>query len=94
MRLLLPLPLSLLLFLSALLPPLAAAADLEAFKRSEVNAHLTQFFDRSAVGAASESKHTNNWAVLVCSSRYWFNYRVRRPLSCAHAARPTRNQNP
>ena len=23
------------------------------------------------------STHTNNWAVLVCSSRYWFNYRVR-----------------
>lgn len=22
------------------------------------------------------SRHTNNWAVLVCSSRYWFNYRV------------------
>jgi len=22
--------------------------------------------------------HTNNWAVLVCASRYWFNYRVRR----------------
>lgn len=21
------------------------------------------------------SSHTNNWAVLVCSSRYWFNYR-------------------
>lgn len=21
-------------------------------------------------------RHTNNWAVLVCSSRYWFNYRV------------------
>lgn len=21
------------------------------------------------------SIHTNNWAVLVCSSRYWFNYR-------------------
>ncbi|KAJ7619387.1 peptidase C13 family-domain-containing protein [Roridomyces roridus] len=21
------------------------------------------------------SNHTNNWAVLVCSSRYWFNYR-------------------
>ncbi|KIJ38889.1 hypothetical protein M422DRAFT_230969 [Sphaerobolus stellatus SS14] len=21
------------------------------------------------------SGHTNNWAVLVCSSRYWFNYR-------------------
>ena len=26
---------------------------------------------------ASESLHTNNWAVLVCASRYWFNYRVR-----------------
>jgi GPI-anchor transamidase subunit K len=26
---------------------------------------------------ASESPHTNNWAVLVCASRYWFNYRVR-----------------
>ena len=26
---------------------------------------------------ASSSGHTNNWAVLVCASRYWFNYRVR-----------------
>ncbi|KAF8137535.1 peptidase C13 family-domain-containing protein [Boletus edulis] len=24
---------------------------------------------------ASASGHTNNWAVLVCASRYWFNYR-------------------
>lgn len=23
----------------------------------------------------NKSAHTNNWAVLVCSSRYWFNYR-------------------
>ncbi|WWC91324.1 uncharacterized protein L201_006267 [Kwoniella dendrophila CBS 6074] len=23
----------------------------------------------------STGTHTNNWAVLVCSSRYWFNYR-------------------
>ncbi|KAI9463031.1 peptidase C13 family-domain-containing protein [Russula earlei] len=23
----------------------------------------------------AESSHTNNWAVLVCASRYWFNYR-------------------
>lgn len=22
------------------------------------------------------SSHTNNWAVLISSSRYWFNYRV------------------
>ncbi|KAI7734210.1 hypothetical protein M8C21_018979 [Ambrosia artemisiifolia] len=25
--------------------------------------------------AASSSMHTNNWAVLVCTSRFWFNYR-------------------
>ncbi|KAF9443066.1 hypothetical protein P691DRAFT_713766 [Macrolepiota fuliginosa MF-IS2] len=31
------------------------------------------FFDRNAAPGASA--HTNNWAVLVCSSRYWFNYR-------------------
>jgi phosphatidylinositol glycan class K len=24
---------------------------------------------------STASTHTNNWAVLVCSSRYWFNYR-------------------
>lgn len=29
------------------------------------------FFD-----GRTTSTHTNNWAVLVCSSRYWFNYRV------------------
>jgi glycosylphosphatidylinositol transamidase (GPIT) subunit GPI8 len=26
---------------------------------------------------STEGGHTNNWAVLVCTSRYWFNYRVR-----------------
>ena len=25
--------------------------------------------------AAPSSNHTSNWAVLVCTSRYWFNYR-------------------
>ncbi|KAF8518390.1 peptidase C13 family-domain-containing protein [Hysterangium stoloniferum] len=29
------------------------------------------FFEK----AESASGHTNNWAVLVCASRYWFNYR-------------------
>ncbi|KAL4244759.1 peptidase C13 family protein [Abortiporus biennis] len=29
-----------------------------------------RFFNNHAA-----SGHTNNWAVLVCSSRYWFNYR-------------------
>lgn len=33
-----------------------------------------QFFARNGT-----SSHTNNWAVLVCTSRYWFNYRV-----CCH----------
>ncbi|KJA21422.1 hypothetical protein HYPSUDRAFT_140580 [Hypholoma sublateritium FD-334 SS-4] len=34
------------------------------------------FFERHASSAGgSGSTHTNNWAVLVCSSRYWFNYR-------------------
>lgn len=28
------------------------------------------------LAAATEDRHTNNWAVLVCASRYWFNYRV------------------
>ena len=28
----------------------------------------------SANGTAGD--HTNNWAVLVCASRFWFNYRV------------------
>ncbi|KAJ6292071.1 hypothetical protein OIU76_024055 [Salix suchowensis] len=25
--------------------------------------------------SADTTKHTNNWAVLVCTSRFWFNYR-------------------
>ncbi|KAJ7451068.1 peptidase C13 family-domain-containing protein [Mycena latifolia] len=31
------------------------------------------FFNKN--GTAGTSDHTNNWAVLVCASRYWFNYR-------------------
>lgn len=27
-------------------------------------------------GNGTATRHTNNWAVLVCASRYWFNYRV------------------
>ncbi|KAL7278312.1 hypothetical protein ACG7TL_008288 [Trametes sanguinea] len=30
---------------------------------------VAEFFGRQS------SSHTNNWAVLVCASRYWFNYR-------------------
>lgn len=32
------------------------------------------FFDKHA--GTGGSGHTNNWAVLVSASRYWFNYRV------------------
>ena len=35
---------------------------------------VAEFYGRHA----SSSGHTNNWAVLVCASRYWFNYRVCR----------------
>jgi len=38
---------------------------------------VRDFFNRSGPAGVSESSHTNNWAVLVCASRYWFNYRVR-----------------
>uniref|UniRef100_H2Y7H5 GIY-YIG domain-containing protein n=1 Tax=Ciona savignyi TaxID=51511 RepID=H2Y7H5_CIOSA len=33
----------------------------------DVNKRVTDHFSGSA--------HTNNWAVLVCTSRFWFNYR-------------------
>lgn len=38
-------------------------------------ARVRNFFAKN--GGSSDSSHTNNWAVLVCASRYWFNYRVR-----------------
>jgi len=38
-----------------------------------VGAQLGELYG-SANGTAV--RHTNNWAVLVCASRYWFNYRV------------------
>ncbi|KAL0573931.1 glycosylphosphatidylinositol anchor biosynthesis, partial [Marasmius crinis-equi] len=37
---------------------------------SENESHIKDFY-----GRGNASTHTNNWAVLVCSSRYWFNYR-------------------
>jgi glycosylphosphatidylinositol transamidase (GPIT) subunit GPI8 len=40
-------------------------------------AQVRDFFAKN--GGSSDSSHTNNWAVLVCASRYWFNYRVRSP---------------
>ncbi|KAJ3099122.1 glycosylphosphatidylinositol anchor biosynthesis [Phlyctochytrium planicorne] len=39
----------------------------EAGNLAEREAKIDGFF--------SKSGHTNNWAVLVCASRFWFNYR-------------------
>ncbi|KAK7304134.1 hypothetical protein RJT34_15206 [Clitoria ternatea] len=39
---------------------------------------LVIFLGYSVANSSASSKtteHTNNWAVLVCTSRYWFNYR-------------------
>jgi len=37
---------------------------------------------------AALSTHTNNWAVLVCTSTFWFNYRhVANVLSIYHTVR-------
>ncbi|KAI8884889.1 hypothetical protein K501DRAFT_181119 [Backusella circina FSU 941] len=33
------------------------------------------FANEQVEGFFSQSGHTNNWAVLVCTSRFWFNYR-------------------
>lgn len=42
----------------------------------------------SGVMATHKSGHTNNWAVLVCSSRYWFNYRhIANTLSIYHSVK-------
>ncbi|KAL7087109.1 hypothetical protein ACP275_13G045600 [Erythranthe tilingii] len=32
-------------------------------------------FSSSSSSSSSSTMHTNNWAVLVCTSRFWFNYR-------------------
>ncbi|KAG8933379.1 glycosylphosphatidylinositol anchor biosynthesis [Tulasnella sp. 418] len=48
-------------FSSLMTPSPEAEAAAEAF--------FTQHYQSNTQG------HTNNWAVLVCSSRYWFNYR-------------------
>lgn len=43
------------------------------------------FFTKNGAHGGGTSNHTNNWAVLVCSSRYWFNYRVNQaPFRLVH----------
>lgn len=53
-----------------------------AFASWSQGAHGQNAADEQAVRgffsaqSGSVSSHTSNWAVLVCASRYWFNYRV------------------
>ncbi|KAI0704676.1 peptidase C13 family-domain-containing protein [Earliella scabrosa] len=52
------------------LPHILLVLCLAFATRTEAQAEpVAQFFGRQG------SAHTNNWAVLVCASRYWFNYR-------------------
>lgn len=71
------LPLVHLLLLSALSLTWAQQPDTQS------TAAVEAFFNDN-VGHASPTSptlnHTNNWAVLVSASRYWFNYRVRSAI--------------
>jgi len=60
----------------------------ETFLPAEHLEAVQQFFqktntdlDEPAPRASRANVHTNNWAVLVCTSKFWFNYRVRASLS-------------
>ncbi|KAH8032871.1 hypothetical protein HPB51_003254 [Rhipicephalus microplus] len=54
------------LFYLAVLTSLAALSCQAQNADESVDAKISEFF---------RSGHTNNWAVLVCTSRFWFNYR-------------------
>lgn len=57
------------------LPFLAPSLFVTASQVEEVQ----RFFQSDRGG--QEGGHTNNWAVLVCASKFWFNYRVRSCLT-------------
>jgi len=42
--------------------------------RAEAEAEDTSVLPEGFVDASQRSTHTNNWAVLVDASRFWFNY--------------------
>ncbi|KAJ3156963.1 glycosylphosphatidylinositol anchor biosynthesis [Geranomyces variabilis] len=70
-----------------------AALDLAQFVNSE-NASLALWSpdpaatDDAIEGFFSNSGHANNWAVLVCTSRFWFNYRhIANTLSIYHTVK-------
>ncbi|VDN41470.1 unnamed protein product [Gongylonema pulchrum] len=52
----------------------------EALVQSDLQRRVNSFFEAPG--------HTNNWAVLVCTSRFWFNYRhVANVLSLYHSVK-------
>jgi phosphatidylinositol glycan class K len=53
---------------SIVLQLLIAIAGQVVQANEQMEKQVEKFFEKS-------KSHTNNWAVLVCSSRYWFNYR-------------------
>lgn len=64
----------------------------DLFVTEDQRAALAQFFQseaplegRAARQPRRAAAHTNNWAVLVCTSKFWFNYRVGR-LTHQHMA--------
>lgn len=52
-------------------------------------AHVTSAASpRTGGDGAGTGRHSDNWAVLVCTSRFWFNYRhVANTLSVYHTVR-------
>lgn len=67
------------LFAFLLVAAHSTAADTNVNLGADAQAQIGQFFSKpnDASTSTEASGHTNNWAVLVCASRYWFNYRVR-----------------
>jgi len=74
---------------------LACVTKMRHFIRPFVLLSLLSFFLGAHAGPTegidkflSRSGHTNNWAVLVSTSRFWFNYRVLPPVSVIDETRP------
>ncbi|KAK3414398.1 hypothetical protein EUGRSUZ_H00259 [Eucalyptus grandis] len=69
-------------FRSSFLSRIMAAATLWmwillslACRNGFAGASSSSSLSSSSSSSAETSMHTNNWAVLVCTSRFWFNYR-------------------
>ncbi|KAK6058555.1 hypothetical protein COOONC_03874 [Cooperia oncophora] len=59
---------------------LALSYNVLSILNTGVQLRIEEFFDTPG--------HTNNWAVLVCTSRFWFNYRhVSNVLALYHTVK-------